>query len=223
MLNTQSNTQEGRKVFPSPTSLAGLEGLLVKIVNVAGVANLQLPATRTDLCPFVIHDGGFNPNAGAYAAAVWPLTAERNYRVSLNGTCNPGDTLVLADPTPNSGAQAGMVNVLPSPGSGLVLGAPAVAAGKITGQPITSGGTGYTQGQPVAWTDSTGYGAIGFLNVTAGVVTGITLTDGGAGYTAPTPVVANPGILYRSVGIAEEAGLSGQLVLLRPCGGLLTV
>ena len=223
MLHLQSNTQEGRKVFPAQTSLAGTEGLLVKIVNASGVANVQLPTLRTDLCPFLVHDGSFNSNPGAYAAAVWPLSPERNYRVQLSGTCNPGDTLVLADPTLNSGAQAGMIAALPAPGSGLVLGAVTLVSGKITAQAVTTPGTGYSQGQAVSWTDSTGYGASGFLNVTAGAVTSVTISDGGAGYTAPTPVVAAPGVSYRSIGIAEESGLSGQLILLRPSPSLLIV
>ncbi len=237
MLNLQSNTQRGRKVFQTQTSFSGLEGLLAKITNVSGAANLALPAALTDHCNWVIEDGGFvSSPAEAFQAAATPLWAERNFRVWLNGTCNPGDQLVLANPvgslaggsftTPDGGVfttPAGFVQALPVLGSGLVLGAITLSSGKITAVAVTSGGSGYTNGQQLSFTDSSGYGATATLVVASGIVTGVTVADGGAGYTAPSATVLPPGVAYRSVGVAEEAGVSNQLVLLRPSGGGIIV
>jgi hypothetical protein len=228
MLNLQSNTQDGRKVFLTAASLAGLEGLLVKLVNSSGAPQVALPAALADRCPYIIHDGGFSASGSVNgpAASVWPLEPGRNVQLWLNGSCNPGDVLCLANPaaaittitTSNGGSfsvAAGMVSVLPAPGSGLALGGITLSSNKITAVAVSAGGTGYTNGQLVAFTDSTGYGAAGHLVVSAGVVASVAIDDGGAGYTTPAAVVAPPGVQYRVIGLAEEAGLSGQLVLVR--------
>jgi hypothetical protein len=226
MLNLQSNTQQGLKVFATAASLSGLEGLLVKLANASGVAQVALPGGVADVCPYVVHDGGFaaSGSVGGPSAAVWPLSPDRDFRVVLKNTCNPGDILCLADPVANSGADAGKVRVLPSLGSGLTLGSVTLASNKITAVAVSSGGTGYTQGQSVTFTDSAGYGAAAHLNVnSSGVVTSVTVDDGGAGYSSPAPVVANPGVTYAVIGLAEEAGVDGQLVLLRPFHRFATV
>jgi hypothetical protein len=219
MLNLQSNTQQGPRVFATASSLSGLEGLLVKLVNASGVAQVALPGGIADVCPYLVHDGGFaaSGSVGGPSAAVWPLAPDRNFRVALKGACNPGDTLCLADPAANGGADAGKVRALPALGSGLTLGSVTLSSNKITAVAVSAGGTGYTQGQAVTFADSAGYGAAAHLNVNgSGAVTSVAVDDGGAGYSSPVPVVANPGVTYAVIGVAEEAGVDGQLVLLRP-------
>lgn len=240
MLNLQSNTQRGRKAFATQANFSGLEGLLAKIVNVAGVANLALPTGPTDPVKWIIEDGGFDATpASGYAAAATPIWPERNFRVWLNGTCNPGDTLVLANPaailiggsftTPDGGVfttPAGFLQAAPPPGNGLVLGTITLTGGKITNVAVVSGGSNFSTGQFVYFQDATGVGAVGVINAATvagviGVVQSITIYDGGAGYTAPSPVI--PQVTYRQIGVAEEAGVSGQLVLFRPDGGLIQI
>ena len=48
---------------------------------------------------------------GGDPVAVRPLHADRNVRITLKGTCNPGDVLVLADLA--TAADKGKVRVLP--------------------------------------------------------------------------------------------------------------
>lgn len=61
----------------------------------------------------------------------------------------------------------------------------------VSGASVVSGGTGYTQGAVVTYTDSTGTGATGTANVTGGAVTSVTQTAPGSNYTgAVTATVA---------------------------------
>ena len=135
---SQTNTQ------PGAISLAASEDLaanrLVSLINASGAAVAALPNTNSDEVPFVTEESV----ASDERVTLIPLHPAQNVRVTLSGTCVPGDQLVLA--TPN-GTVDGMVVKLP----------------------------------------------------------------------------ATPGT-YRLIGIAEEAGVDGQAVLLRPVGQrLLTV
>jgi hypothetical protein len=51
--------------------------------------------------------------ADAALASVTPIVPERNTRLKLKGTCNPGDQLVLAA---IAGSDAGMVRLIPTAG-----------------------------------------------------------------------------------------------------------
>lgn len=136
----QTNVQPGELVFTAKTDLDGKEGHLVKIVNDSGKATVGLPSAVTDNVLFVLTD--CYPGAGNRVSCL-PLSPSYNIRVWLDGTCVPGDVLVLhaSDGTPT---------------------------GKVTKLPSTAGN-------------------------------------------------------YRKVGIAEEAGVDGQLIRLRPQLELVTV
>jgi len=106
---SQSNTQAGQIVLNSSEDLQGKEGLLAVIINTSNVAELALPSDVSDLALFVITDGGDKDKN----TAALPLSPDRNVRLKLNGTCVPGDVLVLAD---IDGTHDGMVKVLPAVG-----------------------------------------------------------------------------------------------------------
>jgi len=106
---SQSNTQAGQIVLNSSEDLQDKEGYLVKIIDTSNVAEFALPDAVTDLALFVITDGGDEDEN----TAALPLSPDRNVRLKLNGTCVPGDVLVLAD---IDGTHDGMVKVLPAVG-----------------------------------------------------------------------------------------------------------
>ena len=104
---SQSNTRVGDFRVLAGEDLTGKEGRLVKMGHDNGVAEVALPAANSDHVPYVLIEGG----ADGKLVSVRPLHADRNVRVTLKGTCNPGDVLVLADvATP---ADKGMVRALP--------------------------------------------------------------------------------------------------------------
>lgn len=104
----QTNVKSGELVFTAKEDLTGKEGRLVALVNDSGKAKVGLPDNATDVCPFVLTD--VNGVAGGNVS-VLPLSPDRNVRVLLSGTCNPGAKLVLA--TPN-GTVDGAVIALPA-------------------------------------------------------------------------------------------------------------
>lgn len=106
---SQSNTQAGQIVLNSSEDLQGKEGLLAVIINTSNVAELALPSDVSDLALFVITDGGDEDKN----TAVLPLSPDRSVRLKLDGTCVPGDILVLAT---IDGTHDGMVKVLPAVG-----------------------------------------------------------------------------------------------------------
>ena len=91
---SQTNVQIGQIVLPANEDLTGKEGLLVKIVSDSGAAKVALPDAVTDLALFVLIDG----DEADGSVAIQPLSPDRNIRVRLNGTCVPGDVLVLETP-----------------------------------------------------------------------------------------------------------------------------
>jgi hypothetical protein len=103
----QSDTQRGEINLPAAVNLTGLEGYLVKISNNNGLPNFALPTATDDFAVYVLLSGDVQGNI---VAAESP-DLDDNCRVMLNGTCNPGDQLCLADPaTP---ANAGMLRTIP--------------------------------------------------------------------------------------------------------------
>jgi hypothetical protein len=106
-MSNQSNTRVGSFQVLAGETLTSKEGYLVKMTHDTGVPEVKLPAAITDITPYVLGEGA----ADAELVTVIPLIAERNVRIVLKGTCNPGDQLVLAA---IAGSDAGMVRLIPT-------------------------------------------------------------------------------------------------------------
>ena len=104
----QTDTKGGLIRVLAGADLTGKRACLVKMTHDTGVPEVILPAAVTDLAVYLVDD----ENTDGKLASVEPLTGERNVRVKLKGTCNPGDVLVLADPS--TAADAGKVRALPA-------------------------------------------------------------------------------------------------------------
>jgi len=89
---TQSNTRAGSFPVLAGEDLTDKEGFLVQMTHDTGVPEVKLPAAITDITPYVVGEGSEDTGL----STVIPLEAERNVRLKLKGTCNPGDKLVLA-------------------------------------------------------------------------------------------------------------------------------
>ena len=137
---SQSNTRSGSIRVLAGEDLTGKAGYLVKMTHDGGVPEVKLPDDVADKARYVVIEEAVD----ASLCSVAPLHGDRNVRLKLKGTCNPGDVIV---PAAIDGTEDGKVQALPA---------------------------------------------------TADV--------------------------YFGVGIAEEVGVDGQLVLVRPTGmGLVTV
>jgi len=104
---SQSNTRVGDIRVLAGESLTGMEGRLVKMTHDTGVPEVKLPAAISDYALYLVIEGG----ADAELVSVRPLQSERNVRLALSGTGNPGDVLVLAA---IAGSDAGKVRALPA-------------------------------------------------------------------------------------------------------------
>ncbi|MEI7901860.1 MAG: hypothetical protein WCK89_16520 [bacterium] len=106
----QSDTRIGDVAVLAGEDLTDKEGLLVVMTHDTGVPEVKLPTSNDDHVPYLVIEGA----ADGESVSLRPLEIGRNARLTLKGTCNPGDVLVLADvATP---ADAGKVRVLPSVG-----------------------------------------------------------------------------------------------------------
>ena len=105
---SQSNTRVGEIRVLAGEDLAAKKDYLVKMSHDTGVAEVLLPTANGDYALYLVIDGG----ADAALVSVRPIQAERNVRLALKGTCNPGDVLVLADI--GTAADKGKVRVLPA-------------------------------------------------------------------------------------------------------------
>lgn len=105
----QSNIQIGEIALNSSEALTDKEGYLVKIINTSNVPEFALPDTEQDLALFVVTDG----DAEDSTSCALPLSPERSVRLKLDGTCVPGDILVLAS---IDATHDGMVKKLPAVG-----------------------------------------------------------------------------------------------------------
>jgi hypothetical protein len=106
---SQSNTRVGDIRVRAGEALTGKEGYLVKMTHDTGVPEVKLPAAITDYAMYVLKEGA----ADTALVSLQPIDANRNVRLKLKGTCNPGDVLVLAA---IAGSDAGMVRALPTAG-----------------------------------------------------------------------------------------------------------
>ena len=105
---SQTNTRVGDVRVLAGEDLTGKEGFLVVMTHDSSVPEVKLPTDNGDLAVYVVVEGG----ADASLVSLRPLDAERNVRLELEGTCDPGDVLVLADVgTP---ADKGKVRLLPT-------------------------------------------------------------------------------------------------------------
>jgi hypothetical protein len=105
---SQSNTRSGDIRVLAGEDLTGMEGRLVKLGHDTGVAEVALPAANSDYAVFVLIEGA----ADGKLVSVRPVQSDRNVRVVLKGTCNPGDVLVLADVA--TAADKGKLRALPA-------------------------------------------------------------------------------------------------------------
>lgn len=105
---SQSNTRVGDIPVQAGEDLSDKEGRLVKMTHDSGVAEVLLPTANSDYALYALIEGA----ADAATVSVRPIEAGRNVRLRLNGTCNPGDVLVLADVS--VAADKGKVRALPS-------------------------------------------------------------------------------------------------------------
>jgi hypothetical protein len=108
-MSKQSNTRVGKFSVLAGEDLTDKEGYLVKMTHDTGVPEVKLPAAITDITPYVVGDGAEDTQL----TEVIPLEPDRNVRLKLKGTCNPGDQLVLAA---IAGSDAGMVRLIPTAG-----------------------------------------------------------------------------------------------------------
>ena len=104
---SQTNTRTGDIPATAGADLTGLEDRLAVLTNSSGKTVATLPAANSDPAFYLVIEGA----ASGKTASLRPLSGERNVRVPLKGTCNPGDTLVLADVA--TAADKGKVRALP--------------------------------------------------------------------------------------------------------------
>jgi len=104
---SQTNTRVGDIRVAAGEDLTGKEGFLVKLTHDSSVPEVLLPAANGDYALYVVIDGA----ADTENASLRPIEGGRNVRVKLDGTCNPGDVLVLADVA--TAADKGKLRALP--------------------------------------------------------------------------------------------------------------
>jgi hypothetical protein len=100
-MNHQSNTQYGPVRVLAAEDLTAKEGCLV-VIDSDGEA--ALPAAVGDYALHVLVDGA----VASESVGILPLSADRQIRVRLSGTCSCGDALHLATP---DGTVDGMATV----------------------------------------------------------------------------------------------------------------
>ena len=105
---SQSNTRVGDFRVLAGETLTGMEARLVKLTHDTGVAEVKLPGANSDLALYILMEDG----ADGKLVTVRPVQPDRNVRLILKGTCNPGDVMVLADVA--TAADKGKVRVLPA-------------------------------------------------------------------------------------------------------------
>jgi len=90
---SQTNTKVGDIRAAAGEDLTGKEGFLVKMTHDSSVPEALLPTANGDYALYVVIEGA----ADGENVSLRPIEAGRNVRVKLDGTCDPGDVLVLAD------------------------------------------------------------------------------------------------------------------------------
>ncbi len=104
----QTNVKVGSLRVLAGEDLTGMADRLVVLTHDTGVPEVKLPTAVSDYALYLLLDAATD----AALVDVAPIQAGANVRVVLKGTCNPGDVLVLADPS--TAADKGKVRVLPT-------------------------------------------------------------------------------------------------------------
>jgi hypothetical protein len=104
---SQTNVKFGPIALNCGEDLSAVADHLVVIGHSAGTPELKLPISQADHALYLVLEGSAAGETGYFL----PLSPAANVRMPLVGTCNPGDTLVLADPAVEG--QSGKVTVLP--------------------------------------------------------------------------------------------------------------
>ena len=104
---SQTNVKSGPIVAACGEDLTSAADLLVVLSHDTGTPQMLLPTAQDDLVPYLVLEGKGEGENGYFM----PVHPDQNIRVPIVGTCNPGDTLVLADPAVDG--QPGKVTVLP--------------------------------------------------------------------------------------------------------------
>jgi hypothetical protein len=104
---SQSNVKFGPVPFNCGADLSAAADHLVVLGHDTGTPQMTLPDSLTDNALYLVLEGATTGETGYFL----PLSPAANVRLALIGTCNPGDTLVLADP--DTEGQPGKVIVLP--------------------------------------------------------------------------------------------------------------
>ena len=104
---SQTNVKTGPIVNPCGEDLTNAADHLALLSHDTGEPQMLLPTAEDDLVPYLVLEGAGAGENGNFQ----PLESNQNVRVPIIGTCNPGDTLVLADPAVEG--QPGKVTVLP--------------------------------------------------------------------------------------------------------------
>ena len=116
MFYTQSNTKAGHRPFVGAAGLVNNEGKLLVLSSNSGVPTVALPTATTDIPQFVLVDDGATQTSASNLAGqqvqAQPLSAGENVRIRAYNAGAAGVKLVMADPTANAGAQAGMVKAI---------------------------------------------------------------------------------------------------------------
>lgn len=107
MFPSQSNTLKGDRKYNSGEDLTGMEGRLVKIVDGGSIAEALLPTAVTDVCLFVVGDGG----ALDTDSDLIPLVPGEEIRILCNGAASAGAVAVLEA---IAGANIGKVRTIPA-------------------------------------------------------------------------------------------------------------
>ena len=105
---SQTNVKTGPIVKPCGEDLTEAIDHLVLLSHDTGEPQMLLPTAEDDLVPYLVLEGAEAGENGYFM----PVHPDQNIRVPIVGTCNPGDTLVLADPAVEG--QPGKVTVLPT-------------------------------------------------------------------------------------------------------------
>ncbi len=106
LLEAQTNTKRGARPINSGEALTNMEGRLVMLADAGSVEEVVLPNAVTDVCPFVVLEGGGEDEN----STVLPLCCEQQVRIVAKGTGSAGDILALAA---IDGTDDGKVRALP--------------------------------------------------------------------------------------------------------------
>ena len=104
---SQSNIKFGPVPFNCGADLTAAADHIVVLGHSTGTPQMTLPDALTDHALYLVLEGNAVDETGYFL----PISPAANVRLPLIGTCNPGDTLVLADPAVEG--QPGKAIVLP--------------------------------------------------------------------------------------------------------------